>query len=111
MAMTASDIDKGQHATRLKNIEMALEALYNVLHSNPGVEIQCMGHFKLLFSLLGVLGANKVQMCALQVWNEGMRNECVCLYFILCVCFRLYQQSLVIRAVFLILVTLMYCSI
>lgn len=81
MAMTASDIDKGQHATRLKNIEMALEALYNVLHSNPGVEIQCMGHFKLLFSLLGVLGANKVQMCALQVWNEGMS---VCIYILFC---------------------------
>lgn len=69
MAMTASDIDKGQHAVRLKNVEMALEALYNVLHANPGVEIQCMGHFKLLFSLLGVQGANKVQMCALQVWE------------------------------------------
>ncbi|XP_019858666.1 PREDICTED: dnaJ homolog subfamily C member 13 [Amphimedon queenslandica] len=75
MAMTASDIDKGQHAVRLKNVEMALEALYNVLHANPGVEIQCMGHFKLLFSLLGVQGANKVQMCALQVVSAVTGNK------------------------------------
>ena len=70
MALTASDVDtskQGQHANRLKNVEMALEALFNVIRANPGVEIQCVGHFKLLFSLLQLQGANKLQICALQV--------------------------------------------
>ena len=67
MAMTASDIDKGQHAERLKQVERSLEALFNVIHNNPGTEIQCIGHFKLLFSLLRVQGANKLQILALRV--------------------------------------------
>lgn len=70
MAITASEVDtskQGQHAERLHHVEMALEALYNVLHANPGVEVQCVGHFKLLFSLLRLQGANKVQMSALKV--------------------------------------------
>lgn len=81
MALTASDVDtskQGQHATRLKSVEMALEALYNVLRANAGVEVQCMGHFKLLFSLLRMQGANKLQMCALQVNN--IIYTCTCNY-------------------------------
>ena len=76
MAMTASDVDtskQGQHALRLKHVEMSLQALFNVIHNNAGVEIQCLGHFKLLFSLLRVQGASKLQMLALQVctwWIE-----------------------------------------
>ena len=79
MAMTATDVDtskQGQHAVRLKHVEMALEALYNVIHNNAGTEIQCVGHFKLLFSLLRVQGAAKLQMLALQVCV----HVCVCSY-------------------------------
>ncbi len=68
--MKASEVDtsrKGQHAERLRQVEMALESLHNVIHNNPGVEMQCIGHFKLLFSLLRIQGANKLQMLALQV--------------------------------------------
>ncbi len=70
MAMTSGDVDtsrKGQHAERLRHVEMALESLYNVIHTNAGVEAQCIGHFKLLFSLLRIQGASKLQMLALQV--------------------------------------------
>lgn len=70
MALTASDVDtskQGQHAERLRSVEMALEALYNVLRSTAGVEVQCIGHFKLIFSLLRLPGANKLVMTTLQV--------------------------------------------
>jgi len=57
MQITSSDVDtskQGQHTDRLKHVEMSLEALYNVIHNNAGVEMQCIRHFKLLFSLLRV---------------------------------------------------------
>lgn len=70
MAMTSSDVDtsrQGQHGMRVVQVEGALEALFNVIHNNPGVEVQCIGHFKLLFSLLRVQGASRLQTLALQV--------------------------------------------
>ena len=78
MALTASEVDtsrQGQHAGRLRNVEMALEALYNVIHSNAGVEIQCLGQFKLLFSLLRLQGANRLQTLALQVVSTVTGNK------------------------------------
>lgn len=74
MQITSSDVDtskQGQHADRLRQVEMSLEALYYVIHNNAGVEMQCIGHFKLLFSLLRVQGASKVQHLALKVRGEG----------------------------------------
>lgn len=73
MAITSSEVDtskQGQHAGRLRNVAMALEALYNVIHGNAGVEVQCLGQFKLLFSLLRLQGANRLQTLALQVINH-----------------------------------------
>ena len=70
MALTASDVDtskQGQHAIRLQTVEMALEALHNVVRANAGVEVQCIGHFKLIFSLLRLQGANKLVLITLQV--------------------------------------------
>ena len=70
MQITSSDVDtskQGQHADRLKQVEMSLEALYYVIHNNAGVEMQCIGHFKLLFSLLRVQGAANIQHLALKV--------------------------------------------
>ena len=46
---------------------MALEALYNVIHNNAGVETQCNGHFNLLFSFFRFQGAKKLQMLTLKV--------------------------------------------
>lgn len=78
MALTSSDVDtskQGQHASRIQHIEMSLESLYNVIRANPGVEIQCVGHFKLLFSLLRVQGAVKLQTLALQVIASVTTNK------------------------------------
>ncbi len=54
-------------ATMVRQVEMALEALYNVIHNNAGVETQCNGHFKLLFSFFRFQGAKKLQMLTLKV--------------------------------------------
>ncbi len=51
----------------IRQVEMALEALYNVIHNNAGVETQCNGHFKLLFSFFRFQGAKKLQMLTLKV--------------------------------------------
>eukprot|EP00794_Sanderia_malayensis_P017835 gene17835-19618_t len=70
MALTSSEIDTSKtsgHRDRLDKIGMALEALRNVIKSSPGVEVRCLGHFKLLFSLLRLTGANKLQQLALEV--------------------------------------------
>lgn len=79
MAMTQTGkVESNQHEDRLRRAEMALEALRNVIKNNPGSETECIGHFKLLFSLLRVHGAGKVQQLALEVVNIVTSNqECV----------------------------------
>ncbi|XP_072547287.1 dnaJ homolog subfamily C member 13 isoform X3 [Salminus brasiliensis] len=79
LAMTQTNkVESQQHAQRLRWAEMALEALRNVIKNNPGSETECIGHFKLLFSLLRVHGAGKVQQLALEVVNTVTSNqECV----------------------------------
>ncbi|KAG7262176.1 hypothetical protein CRUP_034712 [Coryphaenoides rupestris] len=79
LAMSQSNkVESQQHAERLRFAEMALEALRNVIKNNPGSETECIGHFKLLFSLLRVHGAGKVQQLALEVVNTVTSNqECV----------------------------------
>lgn len=63
---------------RMTSIEMALEALRNVIKNNPGVEIQCIGYFKLLFSMMVIDGCPRVQQCTLEVINNVTANqECV----------------------------------
>ncbi|XP_053322304.1 dnaJ homolog subfamily C member 13 [Spea bombifrons] len=79
MAITQTGkVESDQHVDRLQRVEMALEALRNVIKHNPGSETECIGHFKLLFSLLRVHGAGKVQQLALEVVNIVTSNqECV----------------------------------
>lgn len=78
MALTAAKVGVNKNIERLKNVEMALEALKNVIRNNPGVEIQCIGHFKLLFSLLRLDGCSKVQAHAIDVIAGVTGNqECV----------------------------------
>uniref|UniRef100_A0A3B4AIL1 Uncharacterized protein n=1 Tax=Periophthalmus magnuspinnatus TaxID=409849 RepID=A0A3B4AIL1_9GOBI len=68
LAMSQSNkVESQQHAERLRFAEMALEALRNVIKNNPGSETECIGHFKLLFSLLRVHGAGRVQQLVLEV--------------------------------------------
>ncbi|XP_012268108.2 dnaJ homolog subfamily C member 13 isoform X2 [Athalia rosae] len=62
----------------LRHIVMSLEALKNVIKNNPGVEIQCIGHFKLLFGLLSCTSFNPIQKAALEVIHNVTKNqECV----------------------------------
>lgn len=62
---------------RLKHSLMALEALANIIRNNTGVEIQCIGHFRLLFSLLSVTDTS-IQKAALGVISVVTRNnECI----------------------------------
>lgn len=57
---------------------MSLDALKNVIQNNPGVEIQCIGHFKLLFSLASSSNVKPIQNAALQVISTVTKNqECV----------------------------------
>lgn len=52
----------------------------------PGSETECIGHFKLLFSLLRVHGAGKVQQLALEVKHNYNIH---CFYFIIDgICYR-----------------------
>ena len=63
---------------RLKKSEMALEALANVMKHNKGVDIQCIGHFKLIFFLLRLETCPKVQEMALNVLNSVTGNiDCI----------------------------------
>ena len=57
---------------------MSLEALKNVIKNNPDVEIQCIGHFKLLFGLLSCNNFKAIQKGALEVISNVTKNqECV----------------------------------
>lgn len=65
-------------AQRLVRIEMALEGLRNAIKGNPGVEIQCIGHFKLLFALLRLEECGRMQHFTLEVLNcVTVNQECV----------------------------------
>ncbi|XP_077365120.1 dnaJ homolog subfamily C member 13 isoform X1 [Festucalex cinctus] len=79
LAMSQSNkLESQQHAERLRFAEMALEALRNVIKNNPSSETECISHFKLLFSLLRVHGAGRVQQLVLEVVNTVTSNqECV----------------------------------
>jgi len=63
---------------RLKNIEMSLQALCNVIKYNSGVETVCIGNFKLLFSLLKLEQLTQLQLMAINVISSVSNNqECV----------------------------------
>lgn len=63
---------------QLEHIVMALIALKNVIKNNPGIELQCMGHFKLLFGLLSCNNYKLIQKSALEVISNVTKNqECV----------------------------------
>ncbi|XP_055340824.1 dnaJ homolog subfamily C member 13-like [Paramacrobiotus metropolitanus] len=65
-------------AKRISNVEMALEALRNIVRASPGVELQCVGHFKLIFGLLRMDNSAKLQSVALEAISCVVSNkECV----------------------------------
>lgn len=57
---------------------MSLEALKNVIKNHPGIEIQCIGHFHLLFNLLSCNNLKPIQKGALEVISNVTKSqECV----------------------------------
>ncbi|XP_067952104.1 dnaJ homolog subfamily C member 13-like [Watersipora subatra] len=70
---------------KITHVQMALTALYNVIKNNPGgesgssgVEMQCIGNFKLLFYFLRLPLSKEVQDAALKVISLVTTNqECV----------------------------------
>ncbi|KAB0803499.1 hypothetical protein PPYR_00469 [Photinus pyralis] len=63
--------------TRLQHTVITLEALTNLIKNNTGVELQCIGHFQLLFNFLRVSHI-PIQKRALNVISLVTRNnECV----------------------------------
>ncbi|XP_031572111.1 dnaJ homolog subfamily C member 13-like [Actinia tenebrosa] len=75
MALTASELDAKANKERLRQAVMALEALRNVIKNNPGTEAQCIGHFKMIFSLLRITGATTLQQYALEVISGVTSNK------------------------------------
>lgn len=58
----------------IKNSVMALEALTNVIRNNNGVEIHCIGYFRMLFKLLSV-SCIPVQRGVLNVISVVTRSD------------------------------------
>ncbi|KAJ8321004.1 hypothetical protein KUTeg_002591 [Tegillarca granosa] len=51
---------QAQNSTRLKQVELALEGLRNVIKNNSGVEIQCIGRLLTLESLFALMSSTKI---------------------------------------------------
>uniref|UniRef100_A0AAR5P1B7 J domain-containing protein n=2 Tax=Dendroctonus ponderosae TaxID=77166 RepID=A0AAR5P1B7_DENPD len=97
---------------KLMHSTMALKALSTVIRNNPGVELQCIGHFKLLFTLL-VVNHVPVQVESLNVIAVVTRNNecisdiasCELLSYLLLSLYTLREQHQPILDVFSALVT------
>jgi DnaJ family protein C protein 13 len=60
------------------DIEYALESLRNVIRNNEGVEVMCIGYFKLLFSLLRLADYERIQNMTLEILLVVTTNkDCV----------------------------------
>ncbi|CAF4180192.1 unnamed protein product, partial [Rotaria sp. Silwood2] len=69
---------EGLHLDKQEHISQALEALKNVIRNNMGMETLCIGHFKLLFSLLRMENVARLQQNALElILHLSGSNECV----------------------------------
>lgn len=94
---------------KLQHLVMTLEALKVVIINNSDTELQCMGHFKLLFTLLSGHNFTLVQKCALEVINNVTKNqECVndiaandiIVYLLLCLNTLKEHQYLIIETLY-----------
>lgn len=75
MALTSTELDFKKNQKRLDTSTMALEALRNVIKNNPGTDAQCIGHYKLIFSLLRMTHAKELQKFALEVISSTTANK------------------------------------
>jgi DnaJ homolog subfamily C member 13 len=66
------------HREKQDHISQALEALKNVIRNNLGIETLCIGHFKLIFSLLRMENVGRLQQFTLElILHLSGSNECV----------------------------------
>ncbi|KAB7502591.1 DnaJ-like protein subfamily C member 13 [Armadillidium nasatum] len=75
--LSLSSSNSNAQNPRLNYVAQALQALANNIKNNQGVEMQCIGHFKLLMSLLGLEGCVEVQRCVLPL-IEGVTGNADC---------------------------------
>lgn len=74
LSLSDSALDSGS----FKNVEDCLKSLALAIKFNPGVEVRCIGYFKLLFSLLKIHQLYNVQDMALNVIKNLTSNaQCV----------------------------------
>lgn len=68
-----------QNGDPIDNIISVLKALVSVIKSNPNVELQCMGHFDVLFGLVSTnFGEKEIKTLGLEIVSLVSRNkECV----------------------------------
>jgi DnaJ family protein C protein 13 len=65
--------------TRLKHMLQALDGIKNCMKNNQGVENECIGHFKLIFSLLHCQAASSLQYSALEAKKlSELAMEMIC---------------------------------
>ncbi|CAB3992239.1 dnaJ homolog subfamily C member 13-like [Paramuricea clavata] len=74
-AASQDTTESGTQHQRFEHVAMALEALRNVIKASPGVEEKCIGQFKLIFSLLRMSEATKLQQLALEVISNVTGNK------------------------------------
>ena len=68
----AVQLEKQEH------VAQASEALKNVIRNNMGIETLCIGHFKLIFSLLRMENVGRLQQFTLElILHLSGSNECV----------------------------------
>lgn len=69
------------HGDPVDNIISVLKALISVIKSNPNVELQCIGHFDMLFALVSTnfgVRSRDIKSAALEIVSLVSRNkECV----------------------------------
>lgn len=74
----SEDPNPSMDASSFRNVEDSLKALSLAIKFNPGVEVKCIGYFKLLFSLLKIHQLFNVQNMALHVIRNITSNgQCV----------------------------------
>ncbi|VDK38091.1 unnamed protein product [Taenia asiatica] len=63
---------------RVTHLESALEALRNVVRSYAGVELQCIGHFDILFGILELEGYTDLKLRSIEALHAVAKNpECL----------------------------------
>ncbi|KAL1130026.1 hypothetical protein AAG570_012969 [Ranatra chinensis] len=70
--------NKSQTDEGYQHCVMVLDSLYNVIDNNAGVEIQCIGRFKLLFLLLNDDSSDEIHAKVLSILTLVTKNqECI----------------------------------